>query len=425
MSQMQMTKDEFAEHVKDIVEPLIKANMEPEVRDVVRERVEDQINQSPEKSVAEKVLGDEKPQADPNESKFGSFVRALVQARKEGGGREMAAKIAENRGQMDVAAALRASEEKALASNDGQAGGFLVPTEFSNEVIELRRATGVVRSLNPTVIPMTSGNLDMGRINQGATATYGAENANIGKTEQKFGNLKLSFKKLSCFVPISNDLIRYSSPGVDAIVRDDCVAAMSAREDLAFIGDDGTSGKPKGILNWVHGDNKFDADSASLANVTNNLGKAMQKLMDANIALAPQQGASVTGERAGWIFKPQIWQYLFTVQTGLGTHAFMPEMQRGTLLGFPFRVTTQASASALGRSSGDDPVIFGSFRHAAIGESLGISVDASDTAAYYDGSSVQAAYTLDQTVIRVIAENDFVLRHDKAFAVIENVAWGS
>jgi hypothetical protein len=52
-------------------------------------------------------------------------------------------------------------------------------------------------------------------------------------------------------------------------------------------------------------------------------------------------------------------------------------------------------------------------------------VDATTEGAYYDGSSVQATFSLDQTVVRVIEEHDFALRYDKAFALIQNVTWGA
>jgi hypothetical protein len=38
---------------------------------------------------------------------------------------------------------------------------------------------------------------------------------------------------------------------------------------------------------------------------------------------------------------------------------------------------------------------------------------------------VQATFSLDQTVVRVIEEHDFALRYDKAFALIQNVTWGA
>lgn len=413
-----MTQDQLDQLIAERIKEFGEKHLSPEVRETVEAATEHNINQRKAESVAEKILDEPKPQPDVNDSKFGCFVRAVAFARAEGGGRAAAAEMADKSGHPDVA--------KALSAGNPTSGGFLVPVEFANEVIELRRALGVVRSLNPTIIPMSSGTIELARVNQGATSSYGSENANNSATEQKFGQLKLSFKKLNTQVTISNDLLRYSQPSADGIVRDDCVASMRSREDLAFIGGDGVDGEPVGILNLVHGDNKFNANgTTNLANVTVDLGKALEKLMQADITLDPRQDGSVSGERAGWIFQPQIHRYLTTVQNGLGMYAFAPEMARGTLLGYPFRVSTQASASKLGRSANDNPVIFGAFRHAVIGDSMNLMVDASQDAAYYDGANVQAAFSRDQTVIRVISEHDFNLRHDKAFAVIEQVNWPS
>ena len=149
--------------------------------------------------------------------------------------------------------------------------------------------------------------------------------------------------KLAALVPISNDLLRYSAPSADGVVRDDAVRAINAREDLAFIRGDGTSGTPKGLKSWIDPANQFAANgTVSLANVTSDLGKAMQLIMDANITLIIQQGATGTVDvRPGWIMAPRHWKYLTTVQTGTGQYAFRDEMLRGTLWGFPYRVTTQ------------------------------------------------------------------------------------
>ena len=53
-------------------------------------------------------------------------------------------------------------------------------------------------------------------------------------------------------------------------------------------------------------------------------------------------------------------------------------------------------------------------------------VDASQEAAYVDASgTVRAAFSNDQTVVRVMEEHDFCLRHDKSFALVQKVAWGA
>lgn len=265
---------------------------------------------------------------------------------------------------------------------------------------------------------MPSGIVKIPRITSGSTSYWVGENTNITPSDVKTGQLTLSHKKQAVLVPISNDLIRFSSPNADTIVRDDMVRALAQGEDLAFLSGDGTETSPKGILNWVASANVLTANSSvSLANVTIDLGRCLQAVMDADINLVINQaGTGAIDVRAGWIFSPRNWRYLSTVQTGLGTYAFRDEMLRGTLFGFPYRVTTQIDNS---------DVIFGCFAHAIIGESVSLMVDSSQEAAYYDGSSVVSPFSQDQTVIRVLHGKDFALRYDLGFVHLDGVTWGA
>ena len=139
------------------------------------------------------------------------------------------------------------------------------------------------------------------------------------------------------------------------------------------------------------------------------------------------QAAPITA-RPGWIFSPRTYMFLTTVQNGQGFYAFRPEMMTGTLWGFPYRVTSQVleTMTAGGADTGgtQSEIYFGAFAHAVIGEALGMMVDASTEAAYSDGGTLVAAFSQDQTVVRVLAEHDFALRHDKAFALLQSVTWG-
>jgi HK97 family phage major capsid protein len=219
------------------------------------------------------------------------------------------------------------------------------------------------------------------------------------------------------------------------VVRDDVVRAMAQREDQAFIRDDGTSGTPKGLKYWVNPANVYNANqTVNLANVTIDLGKSIQNLMAANIPMVidQQQGypnqSTPANAKCGWIFSPRVYRYLTTLQNANGFYVFRDEMLRGQLWGWPFRVTTAVQETLTAPSNGlsnNTEVYFGAFAHAVIGEALGVMVDASQEAAYNDGSSTQAAFSLDQTVIRVLAEHDFVLRYDKAFSLIQSVQWGN
>jgi len=111
-----------------------------------------------------------------------------------------------------------------------------------------------------------------------------------------------------------------------------------------------------------------------------------------------------------------------TVRDGNGMYAFRAEMLAGNLWGYPFGVTTQIPET-LGSGS-DSEVYFVDFADAVIGEAEMLTVDASMEAAYYDGSAIQAAYSRDQTVVRVIEAHDFGMRHEASVAVLTGVTWG-
>ena len=60
---------------------------------------------------------------------------------------------------------------KALAAGDAVSGGFLIPEQYSADIIELLRAVAIVRKLNPIQIPMPMGTLTLPKMTGGATAS--------------------------------------------------------------------------------------------------------------------------------------------------------------------------------------------------------------------------------------------------------------
>lgn len=436
-----MTKNELSDFIKSTTVPLIKDAVGNDVAEMVRLQVEKALaplHARASNNFASSLFGDggtERQKMMPGTG-FARCLRAVAAAKMAGYGPDKAIDILRTWGSGELADAWTEHRSKALGSGDPTQGGFLVPTQISQDVIELLRPAAVVRSLGPTIMPMPNGKLEIPKVTAGASAAYVGENQNVTKSEERFGMIRLAFRKLAVLVPISNDLIRYASPAADQIVRDDTVRALATREDKAFIRDDGTGATPKGIKHWVHAANKFAANATvNLDNVTADLGKCLQLIMAADIPLVMQQNQSpertgaVVDVRPGWIFSPRVYRFLTTLRLTQGPYAFRDEMLRGTLFGFPFRVTSQVleTMSAAGADTGgtQSELYFGCFAHAVVGESLGLTVDASQEAAYHDGNSVVAAFSQDQTVIRVMAEHDFALRHDKAFVLVQNVTWGA
>ena len=112
---------------------------------------------------------------------------------------------------------------KQLLESEYDAGGVLVPDEYAAELIDLLRAQSVVRNMGAMTMPMNSGSLTIPKLTGGTTANYIGENEKGGASEPSFGSIQMSAKKLKAIVPISNDLIRDSSPQADNVVRNDVV----------------------------------------------------------------------------------------------------------------------------------------------------------------------------------------------------------
>lgn len=300
---------------------------------------------------------------------------------------------------------------KALSSDVYGSGGALVPTEVSAELIELLRPASAVRRLNPVILPMDNGKLQVPKITGGATAAYVAEGANISPSSPTTGDLNLSAKKLAAVVALSNDLIRRASVAADMVFRDDAVAAIAQRSDLAFIRGDGASNTPMGLRYWAPSGNVTATAGTTLAQVTTDLQKLINFLESGNVRMI----------RPGFLMAPRSKNYLMFLRDGNGNLAF-PEMKDGNLLGYPFAATTQIPTNL---STNQSELYFADFADVVIAETTQVILDASGEAAYYDGIAVQAAFSKDQTVIRAIVEHDLGMRHDASVAVITGVTYGA
>lgn len=401
-----MTKEELVE--------LIRATMAPELKGVadlvesnVRKAVEGRAEQPP--AWVSQMFGGGKEAPKPREKgqPFAACVRALASTK---GDPQRASAALKAWGYEDLAEDLT----KAMTAGTPAAGGFLVPPSYSTDVIELLRPASVLRRLGAVTMPMPAGTMNIPKITSGATGYYVGESANVTPSQLVTGNLHMSFKKLAVLVPISNDLLRFSSPAADMVVRDDSVRCIAATENSYFIRSTGVSG-PKGLRYWAHADNIVAAASTSLANASTDLGKLIGKLMAADIPFT----------RPGWLMSPRSYIYLTTVQTTTGQFAFRDEMQGGRLWGWPYAVTTSIPETLTVGSNADcSEVYLADFADVVLGESLGLVVDASSEAAYYDGSNVVASFSRDETVIRVIEEHDLGARRDKSIAVLTGVRWG-
>lgn len=339
---------------------------------------------------------------------------------------------------------------KALNVSTGASGGFIVPPDYMAEIIELLRPVAQVRGAGPRAIPMPRGTMNLPGQNSAATASYGTEAARITSSEQTLNSITASYKKLTALVPVTNDMMRYADPAVDAFVRDDLVKVIALREDLAFILGDGSQSSPRGFLSFANGWVQRNGGTPGVYSTTGNSTAAVNGTGAANstggnfvtstasytlATVAAELGAAVNyldsanvpDFKRVWFMHPRSYNYLFNVQNSLGVYVYRDELTRGTLLGYPVRKTTQIPTNYRNADSSQTDcsfVFLAEMTEAMILDSMTLELAVSRDGTYVDATGATvSAFQNDQTLIRAIAEHDFQMRHDQAIAVIQFVRW--
>jgi HK97 family phage major capsid protein/HK97 family phage prohead protease len=180
--------------------------------------------------------------ADKDVKNFGDFVKAI--------GRRDHKRLAEVYG-----------ARKALEENSGVTGGYLVPTQFVNQLTEYAAEMSIVKprafrvdmSAREAEIPAIDyANTVYSKGNTVFTAglvmEWTAERKKIPNTQPKFRQMQLEAHKMSGLVPVSNELLSDSGQALEQLLVRLFGSAIAFAEDYAFLAGDG-NGKPLGVLN--------------------------------------------------------------------------------------------------------------------------------------------------------------------------------
>lgn len=119
-------------------------------------------------------------------------------------------------------------------------GGFLVPDEYSSDIIDLREQFGVFAKY-AKVHQMASDTARVPRRNSGVTAYFTTENNSITTSQMSWDQVTLSAKKLACYVPYSNELGENAIVNIADTLMEEVAYAFAAKEDDCGFNGDGTS----------------------------------------------------------------------------------------------------------------------------------------------------------------------------------------
>lgn len=292
---------------------------------------------------------------------------------------------------------------KALSQGLDSAGGYIVPEEAILSVIEKLKAQVVAFDLGATEMQCTGVPCVIPKISTSATAYWVNENSTITESPLVFDQISLSPKTVAGRVVLSNLLLETSQPSADTIIEQDLAQQLGLAVDSAVLKGGGT-GEPTGIMadSFV---TKIDTDlTSTTAPTVAQLLEFPDTLMSAN---------ALRGS-LGWVLHPKALTQIRQIKSEnatLGTpnlevsRFMLGDGPLNTLLGYPYRVSTQMTAPA---ADDDYSMLFGNFSDVMVARWGGLRLLASNTS--------DDAFSKDQTHIRATMRMDVGLRHPESFA---------
>lgn len=374
------------------------------------------ISQGASRDEGTKISGfktrlDAMPAPQRRKTAYGMFGRAVKCINASGGDVERAAYTAEHKFKDTE----MAREFKALSATVPGDGGYLVPEVYANEIIELLYPATVIYELGARRLGMANGNLNIPKLKTGSRAVFTGENRAVSKSAPKFGNLKLSAKKLTALIPMSNDLLRSTNFDNDVIVGQDITRQMALGVDWGALLGTGGEFQPLGITN---NKNVLNVDVTTLDAAYSSANGVLTAAFP-NYLVAAVLKNNVYADGLGFTFNTSVEQFFKSLRDNVGGFIFAKEMnESNTLAGYPYKAT-----NLIASVGGKTQIIFGNWNDLIIGEQGALEIETSREGSWTDDAgNLISAFENDQTLIRAIDNVDIGLRHDESFAVASKIA---
>lgn len=310
-----------------------------------------------------------------------------------------------------------ARQFKALNTVSPTDGGYLIPEVYSDDIIELLYPKTVIVELGAQNVPLSNGTLNIPKITSGTRATWGGERRKINATGPKYGNLRLSAKRLEAIVPQTRELLMSSSLSSDMMFLNDLLRRMQLGLDYGALYGTGKEFQPLGIANDA-GIEKVDVKV---------LGAKEKDLADANGKITADFPVWVTAKAlskniddgsAGWTFNSMTEAYLKNMKTTTGAYIYRDEMREGKLLNYPYRVSNQINTNTNGASD----IFFGNWADLLIGDQMGLETYTTLDGTWTDDEGNRhSAFDENLAATRALMYVDIGARHAESFIYCKNI----
>lgn len=247
----------------------------------------------------------------------------------------------------------------ALQEGIDSEGGYLVPDEFENTLVQGLTENAIIRS-HAHVITTSNGLHKIPVVASHGSAAWIDENGAYTESDESFGQVQLDAHKVGTIIKVSEELLNDSAFDLEDYITSEFVRRIGDKEEEAFLTGNGTA-KPTGILNATGG-GQVGVTAASATAIT------ADELIDLYYSLkAPYR------KNAIWILNDSTVKLIRKLKDSTGQYLWQPAIKDGevnTILGRPYFTSAYAPVAAAGASA----VIFGDLSYYWIGDRQGISL---------------------------------------------------
>lgn len=247
--------------------------------------------------------------------------------------------------------------ENALQVGTDSEGGYLVPDEFEQTLVEALEEENFFRNI-ATVIQTSSGDRKIPVVASKGEAAWIDEEGVFVESDETFGQVSIGAYKVGTMIKVSDELLNDSAFNLEAYISKEFGRRIGSKEEEAFFVGNGT-GKPTGIFNATGG--------ASEGTKTSTAAISFDDVMDLFYSVK-----SPYRKKAVWVLNDTTVKALRKLKDNNGNYIWQPSVQVGQpdmILNRPYHTSAYVPEIAAGKKV----MAFGDFSYYWIADRQGRS----------------------------------------------------
>lgn len=248
-----------------------------------------------------------------------------------------------------------ASVSNVLSEGTDSEGGYLVPDEYENTLVQALEGENVIRGRSH-VITTSNGTHKIPVVASKGEASWIDENGAYPEDDDTFAQVSIDAHKVGTIIKVSEELLNDSAFNLESYFAQEFGRRIGTKEEDAFINGNGSS-KPTGILTSAEVGVTAASDKAITADEIIDLFYSLKGVYRRN---------------AVWVLNDSTVKVIRKLKDENGQYIWQPALKDGdhdTLLGRPI-LTTGAMPEIAADAK---PVIFGDLSYYWIGDRQGVT----------------------------------------------------